>query len=470
MAGQLTSTFRITSFSDLATVFPRQVVVLKARLHRGDSTSQPTIIKLKFEPEDGQTRDILGWLSNQTHFPRLSWWSRDEKYQMAGFGSAAEIYSPADSEKNTFDYLENKRLEAGSEHLHFFGGLSFFPDQPVDHEWRTFGRTRFIAPQFYFEIDAGHPRFIAQIVARAGIVPALEQLNSDFAMIQWHFLPPETAPARILGIHDFPTHTRWLKTHADALVKIRKQEFGKVVLSRKRVVKAAFNFRVLPIFIKLVHHNPGTARFYFEFEQGQAFLGASPERLINKTGQKLESEALEGTRPLGQSPAEAENFRNELLTDPKERLEQRVVRDQINQQFSTLCHSVSVDPEPRVIRFPQVQHLYQGISGELKNGTGIATILQALHPTPALGGSPRTVAQDIIKRMEVFARGWYGAPVGWIHGEDAEFAVAIRSALISDHRQINLYAGVGLVAGSDAEAEWREMNQKLRVLEESLDL
>ncbi len=440
------------------------------RRHRSDPASHPTIIKLEFEPEDGQTRDILGWLSNRTHFPRLGWWSRDEKYQMAGFGSAAEICSPTHSKENPFDYLENKRLADGSEYLHYFGGLSFFPDQPVDHEWRTFGRTHFIAPQFYFEMDGGHPRFIAQIVAQAKIAPALEQLNSDFAAIRWRFQPPKTVPARILGIDDFPPHLHWLKTHADALAEIQKQSFGKVVLSRKRVVRAAFNFQVLPIFKDLVHHNPGTTRFYFEFEPGQAFLGASPERLIKKTGQKLESEALAGTRPLGQSPAEAENFKNELLTDPKERLEQRVVRDQINRQFNTLCHSISVDPEPRVIRFPQVQHLYQGISGELKNGTGIATILQTLHPTPALGGSPRAVARDIIKRLEVFARGWYGAPVGWIHGEDAEFAVAIRSALISDQRQISLYAGVGLVAGSDAEAEWREMNQKLRVLEASLNL
>ena len=109
-----------------------------------------------------------------------------------------------------------------------------------------------------------------------------------------------------------------------------------------------------------------------------------------------------------------------------------------------MCPSLQRDSSPSVLKLAFNQHLKTTFIGELQPGTTDASLLQALHPTPALGGSPRSKALAEIARLEPFERGWYGGPVGWLSGDAAQFAVGIRSALVVE-RDIHLFAGAGIV-------------------------
>jgi menaquinone-specific isochorismate synthase len=114
-----------------------------------------------------------------------------------------------------------------------------------------------------------------------------------------------------------------------------------------------------------------------------------------------------------------------------------------------------------ILKLNQVQHLYTQCQGILKPDLTDADILPKLHPTPAVGGFPRTQALQLIEELEPFARGWYAAPVGWVGFDCAEFAVAIRSGLV-DLDRLLLFAGAGIVIGSQPEAEWAEIENKIR--------
>jgi isochorismate synthase EntC len=115
-----------------------------------------------------------------------------------------------------------------------------------------------------------------------------------------------------------------------------------------------------------------------------------------------------------------------------------------------------------LMKLRNVQHLFTPIVGRVAGGRGILDLVARLHPTPAMGGVPREPALEMIRRFEGMDRGWYAAPVGWIDARgEGEFAVAIRSALLRG-AQATLFAGCGIVAGSDPEREYAESCLKLR--------
>jgi isochorismate synthase len=172
--------------------------------------------------------------------------------------------------------------------------------------------------------------------------------------------------------------------------------------------------------------------------------------------------ALAGTSARGATPAEDERLGQALLASPKERTEHAVVVRALRAALAEQCTDVTAPGTPRLFRVRNVQHLLTPLSGRLRPGRGALDLVTALHPTPAVGGAPRATALDLIRRWEGLDRGWYAGPVGWVdrHGQ-GEFAVAIRSALLRGP-EASLYAGCGIVADSDPEAEFSESVLKLR--------
>jgi len=195
-------------------------------------------------------------------------------------------------------------------------------------------------------------------------------------------------------------------------------------------------------------------------------MGASPERLYRRTGRAIETEALAGTRPRGEGAAD-EALRAELLADDKERREHRIVVDGIREALAGLCVNVREDPTISVLQLRNCQHLFETVEGVLANGVTDGDVLRALHPTPAVGGTPTVDAVRWIAALEPFDRGWYAGPVGWIGRDSAEFAAAIRCGLACGD-SLRVYSGAGIVAGSTPEREWAEIENKMSNFLEAL--
>ncbi|MGH2415997.1 MAG: isochorismate synthase, partial [Microcystaceae cyanobacterium] len=201
--------------------------------------------------------------------------------------------------------------------------------------------------------------------------------------------------------------------------------------------------------------------------KGQNFIGASPERLISIHQQQLMTDALAGSAPRGKTPGEDANNASRLLNSDKERHEHSSVIDFITQRLSQLGLLPQV-LAPRLRQLSNIQHLWTPISASVPTDVHPLRIVAQLHPTPAVAGTSQEVACREIRRYESFERGLYAAPLGWIDLEgNCEFIVGIRSALIDGDRA-RLYAGAGIVAGSDPDKELAEIQLKLQALLKAL--
>lgn len=150
----------------------------------------------------------------------------------------------------------------------------------------------------------------------------------------------------------------------------------------------------------------------------------------------------------------------DLLSSPKDHLEFTIVRDNIRKKLEAVCDRIVVEPNKAIRKFHRVQHLYARLAGELRSEDDEFKILSSLHPTPAVCGFPTEEARLLIAETEVFDRGMYAGPVGWFGGGESEFAVGIRSALVEKGLGALIYAGTGIVKGSNPSLEWDELELK----------
>ncbi len=151
------------------------------------------------------------------------------------------------------------------------------------------------------------------------------------------------------------------------------------------------------------------------------------------------------------------------MLSAKDTVEHRVVLTYIVEQLREFCEQIEVEDAPQLHKLPNVQHLRTRVRGRLNDGVGDSALLNALHPTPAVCGQPREGALELLRTQEGFDRGLYSGLVGLVGCRDAEFTVAIRSALVQAG-QVQLFAGAGIVAGSRPEDEWGETESKLRAM------
>lgn len=255
---------------------------------------------------------------------------------------------------------------------------------------------------------------------------------------------------------------------AQALQEIARGDYLKVVLARARRLRTGEAFHPLAVLNHLRQHYPACYAFSLANGRGQSFIGASPERLVRVAGGRMHTEALAGSAPRGESASEDAAFARALLQSEKDRREHRVVLESITRSVADLGLKLEHADQPRVLGLANVQHLHLPVSATLPAGVHILDLVARLHPTPAVGGSPRDAAMAAIARLEPFARGLYAGPQGWVdHRGGGEFFVGIRSALV-DGRTATIYAGAGIVAGSTPEKEFAETELKFKALLEAL--
>jgi menaquinone-specific isochorismate synthase len=265
----------------------------------------------------------------------------------------------------------------------------------------------------------------------------------------------------VLTRWDQPNFNGWAEAVDRALQEFQSGPLEKVVLARKSCLELTET--ITPFALVEILAGGAPACFHFCLQptaKSGAFLGASPELLFRREATRLESEAVAGTRPRSLDTVEDERLESQLLKMSKEQLEHRLVVDSLANTFRELCADFSQDSSPSVLKLSRVQHLRTAFSGQLNDGVGDDSILRAFHPTPATCGSPCTVAARFISDNEPFDRGWYAGPLGFVSRDEAEFAVAIRSMLWLG-RKTHVYAGAGIVDGSESEREWNELEDKI---------
>ena len=252
-----------------------------------------------------------------------------------------------------------------------------------------------------------------------------------------------------------------------SLESIQNNHLNKVVLAHALDVNSGNPFNLLKSLDNLRRLHPDCYVFSTSNAKGQYFIGASPERLISIHEQKLMTDALAGSAPRGTTDAEDIDLANYLLNSEKERREHQVVIDFITQRLHQLGVVPSLLP-PQLRQLSNIQHLWTPIQGKVPTRVHPLDIIAQLHPTPAVAGVPRDIACATIRRYESFERGLYAAPLGWIdYKGNSEFIVGIRSALINGNRA-RLYAGAGIVAGSNPDKELAEIQLKLQALLKAL--
>lgn len=262
----------------------------------------------------------------------------------------------------------------------------------------------------------------------------------------------------ITDTHDFQAAV------VSALRSIQKQDYKKLVLAHAIDVCSNLPFQ----WGRSLHHlrqlHPDCCVFSIGNGKGQSFIGASPERLLSIRNRKLITDALAGSASRGRTVTDDAKFAQALLNSEKERREHQLVVEFIAQQLTELGLHPHYATVPTLLQLSNIQHLHTPIQATLSPYLHPLQILAALHPTPAVAGMPRQTACEQILHYEQFDRSLYAAPLGWVdaHG-NAEFVVGIRSALLDGNRA-RLYAGAGIVAGSDPDREFAEVKLKLQAL------
>ncbi|OGN55411.1 MAG: hypothetical protein A3D96_03965 [Chlamydiae bacterium RIFCSPHIGHO2_12_FULL_44_59] len=265
----------------------------------------------------------------------------------------------------------------------------------------------------------------------------------------------------------WPSQEQWRRSVTKALQWIHEGKLQKVVLARS--CRLELEKAPDPFSITAALKEKAEGAFVFCFQSGtQAFLGATPERLFVRKGRRITSEAIAGTRKRGETPAEDHCLQEVLLKSQKDLQELTPVQTYLQHTLSPLCtRPLSFSPIS-VHQTNNVQHLYSQCIGELKVPVTDEEIVKTLHPTPALCGMPKQTAYTLIHEEEPFERGLYGGALGWRSTDAAEYIVGIRSCLVQGSTA-TLFSGAGIVKDSNAEDEWDELNQKIRLYEGILD-
>jgi len=352
---------------------------------------------------------------------------------------------------------------------HFFCYFSFFDkNAQVDY---PFPSATIFLPRWQVAVKNQRCILVTNIIINesANIQRLLDNLQNKIEFIQ-------SLEYYSANINSFPRKfykksvtnaTQFKRSVVSVLEKIRSNHLSKIVLADILDVKSSNQFDLVKSLNNLRQIHPNCYIFSTSNGKGQNFIGASPERLISINNQQLITDALAGSAPRGKTPAEDAANANRLLNSEKEKHEHSLVLDFITQRLSQLGLLPQI-LAPRLRQLSNIQHLWTPISATVPPNIHPLKIVAQLHPTPAVAGAARDVACAEIRRYESFERGLYAAPLGWIDSQgNCEFIVGIRSALIDGDRA-RLYAGAGIVAGSDPDKEFAEVQLKLQALLKAL--
>lgn len=419
---------------------------------------------------------FAGFLQQADGQERYYWENQNDHIAFAGAGTAVELTAWGDDryQKISEQILElfDRAIILGSDNPltapRLFGGFSFRSDFTPDNTWSIYAPAYFVLPHYqlvsidgemWLTINTQIPMDENPDDLVDDLKAALSQKIAQLKAGEWDVINLRQSTLQTVN---YPmTYAMWDEMISTATSRIRAGELNKVVLSRVAELQFQSRVNLLPILRHLADHYAQCYRFLFEPRPHFAFYGASPELIAGVHSRDIDTMGLAGSIGRGDTPDSDAALGNELLNSPKNRHEHQIVVDKIRDRLQSFA-DLNPIPEMGLLKLSNIQHIYTPINGTLKDDMGVLSVIEDLHPTPALGGDPRETAMNLISELEPIPRGWYGAPVGWVDANlDGQFSVAIRSAVAQESR-VWVYSGAGIVADSVPQSEWDETALKFR--------
>ena len=353
---------------------------------------------------------------------RFYWESGKGDAAFAGAGAALELMAWGGERFDKIasfarELFDGAWIEGGGNHLcgpRLFGGFAFRGDFTPDNTWSIYSPAFFVLPHYqllrqegatWLTINTQIPSDEAPEPLIPDLQAALKQKIAQLKTAQGSMDADEQSA--LIGIEYPMRYPVWERMIGEATDRIRAGGLRKVVLARAAELRFGAPVNPLPNLSHLARHYAGCYRFLFEPRPRYAFYGASPELLASTRGRQLETMALAGSAARGET-AEADCRLGEgLLASAKERHEHAIVVEKMRDRLAPISESLAIEA-PELLRLSNIQHINAPIRATLRRATGILPLVEALHPTPALGGDPRLKAMRLIRELEPIPRGWYG--------------------------------------------------------------
>ncbi|MDI1474970.1 isochorismate synthase [Polyangium sp. y55x31] len=396
----------------------------------------------------------------------------EEPIGVVGFGEIARIEGSGperlvqvmSAARKLFASLREERDAdaGGAPGPRFVGGLSFRTEARRELPWAAFADASFSLARWIY-VTRGGEAWLWLLVCDGDLASERPSIEAEIASIEAAFViaaqPSQDAPPRGAGEGaqiEGTSREAFCSLVREALDAIHAREIEKVVPVAASRVCTARPLDARAALARIAEAYAETTRFAVQ-RGDRVFLGASPERLVSRRGRIVTTDGLAGTARRGADDA---SLVRALLASPKERREHALVVEAITSVLGPRCGSLDVPATPTIRSLPNVHHLWTPIRGALRDDMHVLALVEALHPTPAVSGTPRERATAWIAAHEPDARGWYTGAVGWFDAAgDGDFAVAIRAGIVSPD-EAWLYAGAGIVEGSDPPTEYAEIRAK----------
>lgn len=401
-------------------------------------TNSIGMIQVTIEDSSENTA-LLAWLKGQTLYPHTFWQARNQQYTFATLG-----------EIKRFDDLDQAQLFSQTSQFPLIGGLQFE------------GQSLFILPRLLISQSETNNQSILTAklfingengeTEKITCLKLLEHIN--------HCATLNLTPTTLLHTEQAYQYPEWQQNVNNAIQQIHQQGFNKVVLANAKTLTFKQPISAYDLLAASRLKNLGCYHFLWAEDAENAFIGSSPERLYARDGHQFLTEALAGTASVGEDAAINEQNGQWLLHDEKNVYENWLVVEDICSHLAECTTEIDVSPI-ELKKLHNVQHLRRNICAILHKDINDSDCLQRIHPTAAVAGLPRLHAKQFIAETEPFKREWYAGTLGYFEPHKAEFCVTIRCAKIKQN-QITLYAGAGIVEGSEPELEWYEIERKIQ--------
>jgi salicylate biosynthesis isochorismate synthase/menaquinone-specific isochorismate synthase len=461
----------------LAAATDRLLAGLREGVEAAAGRGRRTLVSITAPPVEGVDPCAAVFASRLASDRWFCWEQPDREFALAGLGVAHEAASRGEGR---FDDVARECLRAGRDAVLdeppglpagagpvWVGGFAFDPGGGASSTWSSFSPGSMSLPELSLCRSGGETFLTLNAVVGPGDDDAAARSAALAARLSGLRADPlpllDPHPTSRTEIHSARPPGEFERAVGAASDRIGVGEMSKVVLAREVVVAGASAHEPAALFGAMREQFPACFCFCCGTPEA-AFIGASPELLVRRSGASVSTVALAGSTRRSSDPAVDDHLGEQLLRSDKDRREQRIVAQRIVRALRPHAVWVEAAPEPEIVKVANIQHLATPVIAQLAEPRSAVELAGLLHPTPAVGGEPWPAAAGAIDELEQMDRGWYAGPVGWMDAtEDGEFCVALRSALLRD-REAHLYAGVGVVAGSDPAAELAETEVKLGAL------
>lgn len=437
---------------------------------RLDSDKAYLTLQLPFDELDIDEKKLFSHFSDELG-SRYWFRSKDERYNSVGIGYLETIKRDKYSaealsiEKNkVYKNIQHVAARQGmSSRLSLFGGTRF-DDKDTTDEWNDYAMVEFHLPKWQFDL-VNRELFYSIQISDVDIDSILTEIDSELKAIDSTEVTIPGRPEINMEKDIFPK--AWRSLVDQAVDVLNDEDFRKVVLARQRLI--TFKTQADPLYLlQRLDDEEGTYTVYYE-KNKSAFISKSPEKLFHVKDNKLVTNAVAGSSERTGDIEQDERQKTFLMADEKNRYEHELVRESTVSDLEPYSDEVKYSADPNIMQNKYIYHLHTPVEAVLNEATDVFELLNAIHPTPAVGGLPKEKAREYIMQEEYGTRGLYAAPIGLIHEDnECEFVVSIRSMLVQA-KSATLFAGCGIVKGSSSEKEFEETRVKftpmLNVLE-----